>query len=246
MLQASSSGEWHNKFYRSILSTPYLFPFPISCSVLISLLNANSSLNLQPDSHERKIPFSSLLVIKKVFQSKIHSTETLTLQAVKKFLLICNAPFSVLSSSCYALEESMPLPFTMAVGKIPMIVRQPPDQSLRLGLSPQGISQRKYNVSFPPPIPEALSGQIIFPEFDLGARSIITTIQQGAERQYAITEAARQNRRLWLLRSFEERMDGVAGGYAEEENENDRMVDVGRSLVWVRCDLRLRGGKDSI
>ena len=61
---------WHNKFYRSILSTPYLFPFPISCSVLISLLNANSSLNLQPDSHERKIPFSSLLVMKKVFSEQ--------------------------------------------------------------------------------------------------------------------------------------------------------------------------------
>ena len=216
MLQASSSGEWHNKFYRSILSTPYLFPFPISCSVLISLLNANSSLNLQPDSHERKIPFSSLLVIKKVFQSKIHSTETLTLQAVKKFLLILNAPFSVLSSSCYALEENMPLSFTMAVGKIPMIVRQPSDQSLRLGLSPRGISQRKYNESFPPPIPESLPGQV---EFYLGARSIITTIQQGAERQCAITEAARQNRKLWLLRSFEERMDGVADEYAEEEDE---------------------------
>ena len=67
MLQASSSGEWHNKFYRSILSTPYLVPFPISYPVLISLLNANSPLNLQPDSHEQKIPFPSLLVMKKVF-----------------------------------------------------------------------------------------------------------------------------------------------------------------------------------
>ena len=193
--------------------------------------------------------------------------ETLTLQAVKKFLLICNAPFSVLSSSCYALEESMPLPFTMVVGETLMTSRQPPvevistkaayleegdapplsgtqcintgigkgsmcfgnnrptrirllpDQSLRLELSPQSISQRKYNVSFPPPIPEPLPGQVILPEFDLGARLIVTTIQQGAERQYAITEAARQNKRLWLLRSFEEHKDGVAGEYAEEENE---------------------------
>ena len=107
----------------------------------------------------------------------------------------------------------------MAAGTIPMIVRQPSDQNLSLGLSSQGISQRKYNVSFPPPIPEPLPGQVIFPGFDLGVRSIITTIQQGAERQYAITEAAIQNRRLWLLRSFEERMDGVADEYAEEENE---------------------------
>ena len=201
------------------------------------------------------------------FLTRIHLTETLTLQAVKKFLLICNAPFSVLSSSCYALEESMPLPFTMAVGKIfmasrqlpvevistkvayleegdalplpgtqctdtgigrgpmcfgnnlPTRIRLLPDQSLRLELSPQSISQRKYNVSFPPPIPEPLPGQVILPEFDLGVRSIITTIQQGAERQYAITEAARQNKRLWLLRSFEKHKDGVSGEYAEEENE---------------------------
>ena len=193
--------------------------------------------------------------------SRIHSTETLTLQAVKKFLLICNTPFSILSSSCYALEESMPLPFTMAVGKTLMTARQLPVEvtstktvyleegdafplpgtqcietgigsgpmcfgnnrptriSLRLGLSPQDISQRKYKVSFPPLIPEPLSGQVIFPEFDLGGRSIVTTIQQGAERQCAVTEAARQNRRLWSLRNFEEHMNGVAGEYAEEENE---------------------------
>ena len=193
--------------------------------------------------------------------SRIHSTETLTLQAVKKFLLICNVPFSLLSSSCYALEESMPLPFTMVVGKTLMTARQLPVEvtstkavyleegdafllpgtqcidtgigrgpmcfgnnrptriSLGLGLSFQDISQRKYNVSFSPLIPEPLSGQVIFPEFDLGARSIVTTIQQGAERQCAITEAARQNRQLWSLRNFAEHMNGVAGEYAEEENE---------------------------
>ena len=129
----------------------------------------------------------------------------------------------------------------MAVGKIPMIVRQPSDQSLRLGLFPQGISQRKYNVSFPPPIPEPLPGQVIFPEFDLGARSIITTIQQGAERQYAITEAARQNRRLWLLRSFEERMDGVADEYAEEEDETTEwwmLEEVCMGPMWPTALMR--------
>ena len=200
------------------------------------------------------------------FPTRIHSTETLALQAVKKFLLICNAPFSVLISSCYALEGSMPLPFVMAVGKTLVTSRQPlvevistkavyleegdafplpgtqcidtgigrglmcfennrprirllPDQSLRLELSPQSISQWKYNVSFPPPIPEPVPGRVIFPEFDFVDKFIVTTIQQGAERQCAITEAARQNSRLWSLRSFEERMDGVADEYAEEENE---------------------------
>ena len=113
----------------------------------------------------------------------------------------------------------MPLPFTMAVGKALMTARQSSDQSLRLGLFPQGISQRKYNVSFPPPIPDPVPGQVIFPEFDWGVNSIIATIQQGVERQYEITEAARQNRRLWLLRSCGEHMDGVAGEYAEKENE---------------------------
>ena len=201
------------------------------------------------------------------FPTRIHSTETLTLQAVKKFLLIGNASFSILSSCCYALEESMPLPFTMVIGKTLMTARQlpvevtstkavylekgdafllpgtqcidtgigsgpmcfgnnrpiriilQPEQSLILELSPQGISQRKYKVSFPPLIPEPLSGQVIFPEFDLGARSIVTTIQQGAEQQCAITEAARQNRQLWSLRNFEEHMNGVAAEYAEEEHE---------------------------
>ena len=59
------------------------------------------------------------------FLTRIYSTETLTLQAVKKILLICNAPFSVLISSCYALEGSMTLPFIMAVGKTLVTSRQP-------------------------------------------------------------------------------------------------------------------------
>ena len=186
---------------------------------------------------------------------------------VKKFLLIWIAVFSALSSSGYALEESLSLLLTVAVGKTLMTARQrpvevtstkaiyleegdafplsgtqciytgiereqicfgdnsttwirlQPDKSLNPGLSPQNISQLKYNASFSPPIPEPLPGQIIFPEFDPGAKPVVTTIQQGAERQREITETTRQNRRLWLLRSFGEHMDGVADEYAGEENE---------------------------
>ena len=72
---------------------------------------------------------------------------------------------------------------------------------------------------FPPPTPGTLPDQIIFPGFDPGAKSIATTIQQGVELQREITETTKQNRLLWLLRSFEEHMDEVAGEYAEEENE---------------------------
>ena len=64
-----------------------------------------------------------------------------------------------------------------------------------------------------------LPGQVLFPGFDPGARSILTTIQQEDKRQREITEMARQNRQLWLLRSLGKHMDGVAGEYAEEENE---------------------------
>ena len=142
-------------------------------------------------------------------------------------------PVEVISTKAACLEEgdALPLPGTQCIDtgirRGPMCfgnnrltrIRLLPDQSLRLELSPQGILQRKYNVAFPPSLPEPFPGQVIFPEFDLGDKSVVTTIQQGAERQYAITEAARQNRWLWLLRSFEEYMDGVAGEYAEEENE---------------------------
>ena len=142
-------------------------------------------------------------------------------------------PVEVISTKVAYLEEgdALPLPGTQCIdtgigrgpmcfgNNLPTRIRLLPDQSLRLELSPQSISQRKYNVSFPPSIPEPVPVQVIFPEFDLGDNFIVTTIQQGAERQYAITEAARQNKRLWLLRSFEEHKDGVAGEYAEEENE---------------------------
>ena len=154
--------------------------------------------------------------------------------AVGKILMTARQPpVEVTSTKAVYLEEgdAFPLPGTQCtdtgIGRGPMCfgnnrptrIRLQPDQSLRLEPSPQGISQRKYSVSFPPSLPEPFPGQVIFPEFDLGDKSIVTTIQQGAERQCAITEAARQNRRLWLLRSFEEHMDGVAGEYAEEENE---------------------------
>ena len=185
----------------------------------------------------------------------------------KKILFIWIAAFSALSSRGYALEESLSLLLTMAVGKTLVTVRQPlveitstkavyleegdalplpdtqcidtgikreqmcfgnnhptrvrlhPDKRLSLGLSPQSISQLKYNASFPPQIPEPPPGQVIFPGFDPGGRSIITTLQQGTGRQSEIIETAKQNRRLWLLRSFEEHMDRVADEYAEEENE---------------------------
>ena len=142
-------------------------------------------------------------------------------------------PVEVTSTKAVYLEEgdAFPLPGTQCIytgiereqmcfgNNRPTRIRLHPDNSLRLGLSPQSISQLKYNASFLPPTPEPLPGQVIFPGFDPEARSIATTIQQGAERQREITETARQNRQLWLLRSFGEHMDGVADEYAGEENE---------------------------
>ena len=139
----------------------------------------------------------------------------------------------VTSTRAVYLEEGrvLPLPGTQCIytgieraqicfgNDHPTRIRLQPDKSLKLGLSPQSISQLKYNTSFPPPIPEPLPGQVLFPGFDPGARSILTTIQQEDKRQREITETARQNRQLWLLRGLGKHMDGVAGEYAEEENE---------------------------
>ena len=139
----------------------------------------------------------------------------------------------VTSTRAVYLEEGrvLPLPGTQCIytgieraqmcfgNDHPTRIRLQPDKSPKLGLSPQSISQLKYNTSLPPPIPEPLPGQVILPGFDPGARSILTTIQQEAERQHEITETARQNRQLWLLRSLGKHMDEVAGEYAEEENE---------------------------
>ena len=101
----------------------------------------------------------------------------------------------------------------------PTRIRLQSEKKLKLGLSSQSISQLRYNAPFLPPTPEPLPGQVIFPEFDPGARSIITALQQGAERQREITETARPNRRLLLLHSCKEHTDGVDGEYAREENE---------------------------
>ena len=142
-------------------------------------------------------------------------------------------PVEVTSTKAVYLEEgdALPLPGTQCIdtgvkseqmcfgNNHPTRVRLHPCKRLRLGLSPQSISQLKYNASFPPPIPEPLPGQVILPGLDPGGRSIVTTLQQGAGRQREITETAKQNRRLWLLRSFEEHMDRVADEYAEEGNE---------------------------
>ena len=142
-------------------------------------------------------------------------------------------PVEVTSSKAVYLEGGhiLPLPGTQCMytgieraqmcfgNNRPTRIRLQPDKSLKLGLSPQSISQLKYNTSFPPPIPEHFPGQAIFPGFGPGTRSILTTIQQEAERQREITETARQNRQLWLLRSFGKHVDGVAGEYVEEENE---------------------------
>ena len=132
------------------------------------------------------------------------------MQAVKKFLLIWITAFSVLGSCGYALGDSL---------SCPIQIRLQPDKSLRLWLSSQSISQLKYNASFPPPIPEPLPGQVIFPGFGPESRSIATTIQQGAEQQHEIIETARQNKWFWLLLSFEEHIDEMAVEYAEDENE---------------------------
>ena len=154
--------------------------------------------------------------------------------AVGKTLMTARQPpVEVTSTKAVYLEEgdALPLPGTQCIdtgvkreqmcfgNSHPTRVRLHPDKRLRLGLSPQSISQLKYNASFPPQIPEPLPGQVILPGLDPGGRSIVTTLQQGAGRQQEITETAKQNRRLWLLRSVEEHMDRVANEYAEEENE---------------------------
>ena len=139
----------------------------------------------------------------------------------------------VTSTKVVYLEEgdALPLPGTQCIytgiereqicfgNNRPTRIRLQPDKNLKLGLSPRSISQLKYNASFPPPIPEPLPGQVISPGFDPEAGSIAITLQQGAGRQRDITETARQNRWLWLLRSCGEPMDGVTGEYTEEENE---------------------------
>ena len=137
--------------------------------------------------------------------------------STKAVYLEAGAAFPLLGTQCiYAGTEREQMCFG---NNGPTRIRLQPDKSLRLGLSSQSISQLKYNASFLPPIPEPLPGQVIFSGFDPEARSIVTTIQQGARQQREITETARQNRWLWLLRSCGEHMDGVAGEYAEEENE---------------------------
>ena len=101
----------------------------------------------------------------------------------------------------------------------PTRIRLQPAKILKFGLSPQSVSQLKDNTSFLPLIPEPLPDQVLFSGFDPEARSIAATIQQGARQQREITEMARQNRKLWLLRSCGEHLDEVADEYAEEENE---------------------------
>ena len=151
----------------------------------------------------------------------------------KKLMTARQPPVEVTSTKAVYLEDgdALPLPGTRCIytgiereqmcfgNNRPTRVRLQPDKSLKLGLSSQSISQLKCNASFPPPIPESLPGQVIFLEFDPGARSIITTLVQGAKRQREITETARQNRRLSLFYSCEEQTDGVDGEYAREENE---------------------------
>ena len=150
--------------------------------------------------------------------------------AVGKTLVTARQPpVEVTSTKAVYLEESdaLPLPGTQCTytgiereqicfgNNRTTRIRLQPDKSLKPGLSPQSISRLKYNASLPPPTP----GQVIFPGFAPGARSVATTLQQGTGRQRDITETARQNRRLWLLHSCGEHMDEVAGEYAEEENE---------------------------
>ena len=158
----------------------------------------------------------------------------LTIMAIGKNLVTARHPsVEVTSTKAVYLEKGdvLPLPGTQCINtgiereqmcfgnNRPTRIRLQPDKSLRLGLSPQSISQRKDNTSFPPPIPDPLPDQALFPGFDPGGRSIVTTLQQEAGRHHEITETAKQNRRLWLLRSCRENMDEVAGEYAEEENE---------------------------
>ena len=119
---------------------------------------------------------------------------------------------------------------------LPTRIRFQPNKSLKLGLAPQSISQVKNNTSFSPPTPDYLPDQIIFPEFDSVARAIATEIQQGAERQYEITQSAKQTRRLWLVRSSEARIDGVAGECEEEEDE---------TTVWWALEEDLHETDDS-
>ena len=163
------------------------------------------------------------------------SLSLLFAMAVGKTLMTARqSPVEVISTKVLYLEDddAFPLPSTQCIytgierkqmcfgNNRPTRIRLQPDKSLKLGLSPQSISQLKYNASFPPPIPEPLPGQVIFPGVDPEASSIVTTLQQGAGQQREITETARQNRWLWLLRSCRKHMDGVANEYTEkEENE---------------------------
>ncbi|MGI9282608.1 MAG: hypothetical protein ACR2PX_23680, partial [Endozoicomonas sp.] len=98
-------------------------------------------------------------------------------------------------------------------------IRLQPTKSMKLGLSPQSISQLKYNASLPPPPPELLPGQVIFPEFDSGTRAVATEIQKGVDRHYEITEAVKQSRRLRLFRSSGEYIDGVVNEDEQEEED---------------------------
>ena len=146
----------------------------------------------------------------------------------KTFITALPPSIEVTSTQAIYLRESIALPFPdtqcmytgiekeqMCFGDNRLTrIRFPPQKNLKLGLSPQSISQLKYNVSFSPRIPE----QIIFPEFGSESEDIIAEIQLGAERQREITEQAKLNR-LRLLLSPEEGIGRLESEYAQEEED---------------------------
>ncbi len=86
--------------------------------------------------------------------------------------------------------------------KDPARVRLQPTKSIKLGLSPQSISQLKFNASLPSSTSVSLAGQSVFPEFDSG------------------TEAYKQGRWPKLFRSYWECTDGpVREGKQDGEDE---------------------------
>ena len=166
------------------------------------------------------------------------SLALLFIMTVGKTLVTLQQPsIEVTSTKAIYLRESNALPFpgTQCMytevereqvcfgNNVPTRLRLQSSKSLKLGLSPQSISQLKYNISFPLPTPELLPGQVIFPEFDSGTEAVAAEIQKGVERQYEITRNAKQLKELrgllWLHDIPEQLMDVVADEHDAVENE---------------------------
>ncbi|WOG28009.1 hypothetical protein [Endozoicomonas sp. 8E] len=142
-------------------------------------------------------------------------------------------PVEVTSTQAIYLTEGRALPFpdtqcmyTEIEGeqvcfgnRTPARVGLQPGKNMKLGLSPQSISQLRYNASLPPQTPLTPTGPPLLPEFDSGSGAVATEIKKGVNRHDEITEAAKQSSQLCLFRYPGEDKDGLISDDKQEEDE---------------------------